>query len=83
MSHRYYNELWKESQNILEDTTFDDNVHISSKPTKDRKQLYKQISVIYAKYILAINKLGECHDQMIHPQKRFLIRKILDASIIR
>lgn len=83
MSHQTYNELWKEAQAILEDTTYKDNIQISSKPSKDTKHLHKQISIIYAKYIVAINKLAECYDQMVHPQKRQLIRKILDASIIR
>lgn len=83
MSHRYYNNLWKECQSVLEDTTYADNILISSKPSKDRKQLHKQTSIIYAKYCLAINKLGECYDQIVHPQKRLLIRKILDASIVR
>lgn len=83
MSNQTYNELWAEAQTILEDTTYTDNIQISSKPSRDKKQLHKQISIIFLKYILAINKLAECYDQMVHPQKRILIRKILDASIIR
>lgn len=68
---------------LLEETTYADNIQLSSKPSRDRKNLCKQTSVIYTKYMLAINKLGECYDQMVHPQKRLLIRRILDFTIIR
>ncbi len=83
MSHETYNELWREAQRILEETTYNDNIQISSKPSKDKILLHKQISITCVKYIVAMNKLSECYDQVVHPQKRPLIRKILDASIIR
>ncbi|KAK0171578.1 hypothetical protein PV328_005017 [Microctonus aethiopoides] len=34
-------------------------------------------------YIVICNKLEECYDQMIQPQKRRLIRKILDYTLAR
>ena len=83
MSNRYYNDLWREAQSLLDETTYADNIQLSSKPSKDRKSLCKQSGIIFTKYALAINKLGECYDQMVHPQKRLLIRRILDCTIIR
>lgn len=83
MSHQMYNELWREAQTILEEASYTDNLLILSRPSKDKRNFHKQLSVLYAKYILAINKLGECYDQMVHPQKRLLVRKVLDCSVIR
>lgn len=38
---------------------------------------------MYIKYVLAFRKLEECYDQIVHPQKRRLIRHMLDGTIGR
>jgi len=41
------------------------------------------VSGLYAKYALVVKKLDICYDQIVQPQKRLLVRKLLDASIGR
>ncbi|XP_075224915.1 dynein regulatory complex protein 11 [Lycorma delicatula] len=83
MSHITYNKLWAEAQVILEDSTRIDVDQQSAKPTKDKKLAHRILSDLYIKYICAVNKLDQCYDQIVQPQKRLLIRKLLDASIGR
>jgi hypothetical protein len=39
--------------------------------------------VLYIKYIDVYKKLEECYDQMVHPQKRIFVKKILESTMIR
>ena len=38
---------------------------------------------MYINYVLIFRKLEECYDQVVHPQKRRLIRHILDGTMGR
>ena len=38
---------------------------------------------MYIKYIQIFRKLEQCYDQIVHPQKRRVIRKVLDGVIGR
>ena len=38
---------------------------------------------MYVKYIDIYRKLEECYDQMVHPQKRIYIKKVLESTICR
>ncbi len=38
---------------------------------------------LYVKYIEIYRKLEECYDQMVHPQKRIYIKKVLESTICR
>ena len=44
---------------------------------------YPVISQIYVKYLAAYNKLNDCHDGIIHPQKRLLLRQMVDRVATR
>ncbi|KAK9503008.1 hypothetical protein O3M35_011673 [Rhynocoris fuscipes] len=83
MSHITYSKIWAEAQAILDEATKIDVEQQSAKPTKDKSEARRTVGRLYLKYILAINKLDECYDQIVQPQKRLLIRRVLDASIGR
>lgn len=38
---------------------------------------------MYIQYILTFRKLEECYDQIVQPQKRRLIRHVLDGTMGR
>jgi len=38
---------------------------------------------MYINYVLIFRKLEECYDQIVHPQKRRLVRHILDGTMGR
>lgn len=83
MSYRTYNELWAHAQIILDEATKNDSNLLTSKINKDKIVVFKELSTVMVSYISAINKLEECYDQVIQPQKRILIRNILELSLGR
>ncbi|KAK4877607.1 hypothetical protein RN001_010113 [Aquatica leii] len=77
MSTNTYNEIWAKAQNLLTAT-------LQSEPTQaDRREQRQLLASLYIRYILAANFLSECVDQVIQPQKRILIRKLLVATLGR
>ena len=83
MSNTTYDEIWKDAQNSLEDVVLSDSCLQGAKPQKDRKKLHRSIAELYIRYIVIANKLELCYDQMLQPQKRLLIRKLLDCTVGR
>ncbi|RZF48213.1 hypothetical protein LSTR_LSTR006180 [Laodelphax striatellus] len=83
MSHGTYNRLWSQTQVTLDDATRIDVDQQSAKPIKDKKLAHNIVSDLYIKYVSAVNRLDQCYDQIVQPQKRMLIRKLLDTSIGR
>ena len=53
------------------------------KAEKDRELAYKAVSKLYLQYVKIFRTLDSCYDQMVHPQKRMLLRKLLDSTIGR
>ncbi|XP_025270729.1 dynein regulatory complex protein 11 isoform X2 [Camponotus floridanus] len=83
MSNATYDELWRETQALLAETVQADTVLQGAKPQKDRKKAHDVVSSLYVRYILICNKLEQCYDQMIQPQKRLLLKRSLNASLGR
>lgn len=46
-------------------------------------EVFMHLAALYIKYIDIYRKLEECYDQMVHPQKRIFIKKVLECTIIR
>ncbi|KAF5278089.1 hypothetical protein FQR65_LT03605 [Abscondita terminalis] len=77
MSNITYNEVWVKAQDLLTAT-------LQSEPVQaDRREQRQLLASLYIRYILAANFLSECIDQVIQPQKRILIRKLLVATLGR
>lgn len=83
MSSASYDELWMEAQTLLAETIQTDTVLQGAKPQRDRKKAHDLVAALYVRYVLACNKLEECYNQMIQPQKRLLIKKSLNACLGR
>ena len=83
MSSATYDELWGSAQTALDQLLQTDTTLQNSKPQRDRKKVRHVISELYIKYIVVCNKLELCHDQVIQPQKRALIKRSLDACLGR
>ena len=50
---------------------------------QDKLVAFQKFATMYIRYTLAFRKLEECYDQVVHPQKRRLIRHVLDGTIGR
>jgi len=83
MSHATYDKLWREAQDTLEDLGSIDAEIQGAKPTKDRKRALAAVKDMFVKYVIIVNKLDQCYDQMVHPQKRLLAKRLLDLNICR
>ena len=81
--YRTYNELWIRTQKDLHRVLQDEQSILSSKPEKDREAAFKTVSKLYLQYVEVFRNLETCYDQIVHPQKRILLRQLLDASIGR
>ncbi|XP_035031635.2 dynein regulatory complex protein 11 [Hippoglossus stenolepis] len=83
MSQRSYNKLWADVQlelsRLLEEELPDEPL----RPEKDRVVFFQRVAMFYVRYLQIFRKLEEIYDQVIHPQKRRLIRTILDGVIGR
>ncbi|XP_075146333.1 dynein regulatory complex protein 11 [Haematobia irritans] len=98
MSNNYYNEIWHLSQHEIEllaiedferqnqdvDTTIAAQTSDLTCDEATRKALIQASTYeFYLKYICIANRLEEVYDKMIQPQKRQLIRNILNACLGR
>ena len=50
---------------------------------QDKLSAFQKVAAMYIQYIMTFHKLEECYDQVIHPQKRRLIRHVLDGTMGR
>jgi len=44
---------------------------------------FQKLASMYIKYIQIFRQLEQCYDQVVHPQKRGVMRKVLDGVIGR
>ena len=51
--------------------------------SQDNEVAYKTVSKLYLQYALMLRNLDTCYDQILHPQKRILLRQIVDATMGR
>uniref|UniRef100_A0A182N2Z1 Transcription termination factor 2 n=1 Tax=Anopheles dirus TaxID=7168 RepID=A0A182N2Z1_9DIPT len=49
----------------------------------DRSEIQGQVFELYLRYLVISNRLEEIYDQIVQPQKRILIRKLLDNCLGR
>lgn len=83
MSHSAYNNEWLDAQSAVDDLLEVELPPEPTKPEKDRIAAFQHLSVSYIKYIQIFRKLEECYDQIVHPQKRLVLRHVLDGVMGR
>lgn len=75
--------MWVSTQNDIEKLAVHDYEYQASEPQFDKSATQTKIFELYVKYIILGNKLDEIYDQMLQPQKRVLVKKLLDACLGR
>eukprot|EP00111_Clytia_hemisphaerica_P004244 TCONS_00012119-protein len=83
MSHLCYNKQWGEAQSTLKDLLEIEVPDVPPKPEKDRIVAFQNLAVMYIKYIQIFTKLEQSFDQIVHPQKRLVLRHVLDGAMGR
>uniref|UniRef100_M3XIE1 Zgc:153738 n=1 Tax=Latimeria chalumnae TaxID=7897 RepID=M3XIE1_LATCH len=83
MSHRAYNKMWSEAHLTLNDLLAKEALLESAPPQKDRMIFYQTVATLYVRYIQIFRKLESAYDQLVHPQKRTVLRLVLDGVMGR
>jgi len=83
MSHGAFNKQWADAQAGIDDLLEVELPKEPAKPERDRIVAFQFLAVMYVKYIQIFRKLEECYDQVVHPQKRRILRHVLDGTMGR
>lgn len=97
MSSTYYNNLWKDAiNNLLENIReefepLDENLNEKGvqwfltqiKYERNDQEWFKFYSHLYIKYVQCFQVLEDCYDQLVHPQKRKLLKEMLESTMLR
>ncbi|XP_026160365.1 dynein regulatory complex protein 11 [Mastacembelus armatus] len=83
MSQRTYNEMWAGAQLELSQLLIEELSAEPPRPEKDRVVFFQRLAVLYVRYIQIFRQLEKVYDQVVHPQKRRVIRAILDGVMGR
>ncbi|XP_068563222.1 dynein regulatory complex protein 11 [Cebidichthys violaceus] len=83
MSQRTYNQLWADAQLELSRLLNEELPAEPRRPEKDRVVFFQRLAMLYVRYIQIFRQLEELYDQVVHPQKRRVIRAILEGVMGR
>ncbi|XP_038571768.1 dynein regulatory complex protein 11 [Micropterus salmoides] len=83
MSQRAYNQLWADAQLELSRLLTEELPAEPPRPEKDRVVFFQRLAMLYVRYIQVFRHLEKVYDQVVHPQKRRVIRAILDGVMGR
>uniref|UniRef100_A0A3Q1F917 IQ and AAA domain-containing protein 1-like n=1 Tax=Acanthochromis polyacanthus TaxID=80966 RepID=A0A3Q1F917_9TELE len=83
MSQRTYFQLWADAQVELRHLLDEELPAEPRRPEKDRVVFFQRLATFYVRYIRTLRQLEEAYDLMVHPQKRRLVRRILDSVMGR
>ncbi|KAJ1187789.1 hypothetical protein NDU88_004559 [Pleurodeles waltl] len=83
MSHVTYNKVWVEAQEALGHLLQQEASDKPTKPQKDRLVIFQMLATFYIKYVQIFRSLEIAFDQMTHPQKRRVVRLVLDGVMGR
>ncbi|XP_029081525.1 dynein regulatory complex protein 11 [Monodon monoceros] len=82
MSNATYNKMWHQTQEALS-SLLDKESEKMMEPQRNHVFIFQMLATFYIKYVQIFRNLENVYDQMVHPQKRILIRKILDGVMGR
>ncbi|CAM4538719.1 dynein regulatory complex protein 11 isoform X1 [Lepidochelys kempii] len=83
MSHITYNKMWAEAQEALNGLLQREIEDKLLKVQKDRITVFQMLATFYIKYVQIFCNLETAYDQIVHPQKRLVIRQVLDGVMGR
>ncbi|KAJ8301907.1 hypothetical protein KUTeg_020894 [Tegillarca granosa] len=83
MSHSTYNKQWSDAQSALMDLLQQEMPPEPPKPERDRLAAFQLLATMYIKYIQIFRRLEQSYDQIVHPQKRRVLRHVLDGVMGR
>uniref|UniRef100_A0A8C6HCC8 IQ motif containing with AAA domain 1 like n=1 Tax=Mus spicilegus TaxID=10103 RepID=A0A8C6HCC8_MUSSI len=79
MSEGTYQRLWEASHVTLEEVLEKEPSVLEPVPSRERQSFQYRISVLYLYYLGLLRRFNLAYDQMVQPQKRRLLRRLLDG----
>ncbi|XP_051525636.1 dynein regulatory complex protein 11-like isoform X2 [Myxocyprinus asiaticus] len=83
MSHSTYNKLWCDAHEELSCLLAQELPAEPLRPERDRVVFFQRLATLYVCYVQIFRQLEEAYDQIVHPQKRRVIRQVLDGVMGR
>ncbi|NWU99687.1 DRC11 protein, partial [Upupa epops] len=77
-----YNKMWRDAQKDL-DILLQREREEFFQPEKDRAKVFRMLATCYIRYIQIFRNLETAHNQLLHQQKRSVIRQVMDGVIGR
>ncbi|XP_040858490.1 IQ and AAA domain-containing protein 1-like [Ochotona curzoniae] len=79
MSEGAYQRLWESSHVALQELLDREQPLLEPVPDRDRQSFQHKISSLYLHYLGLLRRFDTVYDQMVQPQKRRLLRRLLDG----
>ncbi|KAG9332190.1 hypothetical protein JZ751_015553 [Albula glossodonta] len=83
MSHSTYNKLWASAQAKLQDLLSEEQLAQSLPPEPSKTAFSQRLNTFYVRYVRVYRQLEEAYDQMVHVQRRQVVREALDGVMGR
>ena len=80
---RAYQRLWDSSHLILEELLDSEPLLGEAVPDRERQSFQYRLSSLYLCYLGLLRRFDALYDQMVQPQKRRLLRRLLDGAACR
>lgn len=77
-----YNKLWHQTQEALK-SLLDKESQQFVEPQRQHVFIFQALATLFIEYVQIFRSLESVYDQMVHPQKRLLIRTLLDGVMGR
>ncbi|KAM9186033.1 IQ and AAA domain-containing protein 1-like [Dugong dugon] len=83
MSEGAYQRLWESSHVTLQELLDKEQPLVEPVPDRERQSFQRRLSLLYLSYLGLLRRLDTIYDQMVQPQKRRLLRRLLDGVVGR
>ncbi|GAB1285224.1 IQ motif-containing with AAA domain [Apodemus speciosus] len=74
--------MWHQTQEAL-NSLLDKESQKMTEPQRNKVIVFQMLATFYIKYVQIFRNMENVYDQIVHPQKRMLIRKVLDGVMGR
>ncbi|XP_074049439.1 IQ and AAA domain-containing protein 1-like isoform X2 [Macrotis lagotis] len=80
MSEGTYQQLWVSTHQTLQKLLFQEQQLLpESGPDRDQGSFFYKLSSFFLHYLKMMRQLDTIYDQLVHPQKRLLVRRLLEG----
>ncbi|ESS29655.1 ATPase, AAA family protein [Toxoplasma gondii VEG] len=84
MSHRTYKTKLRGAMDDLKELLqLEQDCVVLPTTSSEVETFYPKVARLYVRYIVVTNAIEACHDNIVHPQERAFVRKVLETLLVR